>query len=46
MSPSLPIDVAHELVAALQQIMDDREAICVLAADLERIAADLRRLVA
>ena len=41
MSPSLPSDVALELVESLRR--DGRE-IANLAAELERIAAELRRL--
>jgi hypothetical protein len=44
MSPSLPTDIAQELVAALGRILHDRAALAVLAEDLERVAADLRRL--
>jgi len=44
MSPSLPADVAQELAGALTRILDDRDAIVCMAGELERLAADLRRL--
>jgi hypothetical protein len=44
MSPSLPADVAQELASALARILDDRDAIVCMAVELERLAADLRRI--
>lgn len=44
MSPSLPSDVALELVESLRRILADGREIVQLAAELERIAAELRRL--
>lgn len=46
MSPSVPTSMAQELVCGLEEILKDRQAIERLADELERVAAEIRRLVA
>lgn len=43
MSPSLPPDVAAELLAEIGRIIEDRSAIRDLLSELERLVAELRR---